>query len=80
MKRTIYRIQWHGTAWRIAGVNGVPAALREHRTRDVAVAVGVLLCRLAQARGTLAQLVLHGQDGRIKWERTYGRDPARFKG
>ena len=27
-----------------------------------------------------AQVVLHGKDGRIRWERTYGRDPKRRKG
>ncbi len=26
------------------------------------------------------QVVLHGKDGRIRWERTYGRDPKRRKG
>jgi hypothetical protein len=44
------------------------------------VAAGVLACRLDQAHGIAAQLVLHGQDGRIRWERTYGQDPRRSPG
>lgn len=30
--------------------------------------------------GKLSQVVLHGRNGRIRWERTYGKDPARYPG
>jgi hypothetical protein len=30
--------------------------------------------------GELGQLVVHGKDGRIRFEATYGRDPRRYKG
>jgi hypothetical protein len=79
MKRAVYRVQCLDGKWHLGGPR-VPSALRWLRTRDQAVAAGVLACRLDQAHGIAAQLVLHGQDGRIRWERTYGQDPRRSPG
>lgn len=79
MKRLIYRAQFMGGEWHVGGP-AVPKALRWLRTRDQAIEVGRLLCALARARGSLAQLVLHGRDGKIRWERTYGADPRRTPG
>jgi hypothetical protein len=37
-------------------------------------------CRGLLESGVLSQLVIHGMDGRIQTEHTYGRDPKRSKG
>ena len=79
MKRQDYRVQFIGGEWHVGGP-AVPKALLWLRTRDQAVEVGRLLCALTLARGGRAQLVLHGKDGRIRWERTYGADPRRTPG
>lgn len=38
------------------------------------------LAKAELARGGLAQLVVHGRNGKIQEERTYGKDPRRSKG
>lgn len=79
MKRAIYRVQFMGGEWHVGGP-AVPKALHWLRTRDQAIEVGRLLCRLALLKDEGAQLVLHGKDGKIRWERTYGADPRRTPG
>ena len=50
-------------------------------TQKSAISYAVDLCRQTwHDDGRPAQLVLHGKNGRIRWERTYGHDPRRFKG
>ena len=44
------------------------------------VARGRAAGRTWWSRGQTAQLVVHGRDGRIRFENTYGRDPVRRKG
>lgn len=84
MKRAVIRVQHLAGRWHVGG-ESVPAPLRWHTGKSAAVAVGVLLCRLIEARhpqSQFAQLVVHGRDGRIQWESTYPRssDPRRSRG
>lgn len=76
MKRAVYRVQFVGGEWHVGGPD-VPKPLHWLRTSDQAIEVARLLCRLAHGRGRRAQLVLHGKNGKIRWERTYGADPVR---
>jgi hypothetical protein len=89
MKRIVYRVTYRpkgylnsGQArWRIAwhGLAGAPCHLwADTQTAAVKQAVGG--ARNHWRDGRHAQVVLHGRNGRIRWERTYGRDPRRSKG
>lgn len=77
MKRIVYRIQWVGY-WRIQ-INGKPTRT-QYLTQAEAVGDARRSARSDHAIGKLAQVVLHGKNGRIRWERTYGKDPKRRKG
>ena len=60
-----------------AGVN----PLKEARTKAQAVRLGACIARdIRRKKGTITQLAVHGKDGRICFERTYGLDPRRSKG
>jgi hypothetical protein len=76
VKRTIFRIVTHKHGgWAVLGDYG-----RRWATQDAAVAYYAMQCRRILEAGGRAQLVLHGRDGRIRWERTYAADPRRSKG
>lgn len=77
MKRIVYRITPAGKAWRVRITGGDSWTVGKQAD---AVALAVTEARQIKARGLLAQVVLHGRDGRIRWERTYGRDPRRHRG
>lgn len=81
MRRITLRVQKFGDAWYVTGI-GVPQRLRWQDRKREAVDVAVLVARLAEARGKLAQVVIHTADGRIQEERTYPRssDPRRSRG
>lgn len=87
-KRVVYRIgpgrPYGGWAIRIFGLpnsRGSRGPLRHWRkTQAEAIAFATGGARLTLNAGELAQVVLHGRDGRIRWERTYGADPKRSKG
>lgn len=49
---------------------------RRCATKEEAVAVAKLLAM----QNPLGQIVVHGRDGRIQYEHTYGWDPVRHKG
>ena len=54
-----------------------------HKTQRDALREAVTMAyRHIFCAGRLSQVVLHGKDGRIRWERTYPRssDPKRSKG
>ena len=80
MKRVIYRIMCFDGRWHIGGPRIVKAD-RWHATKTAAVGLASALCRWRwRIGGQLSQLVIHKRDGTIEEERTYGRDPRRFKG
>ena len=49
-------------------------------TKEEALEAGKDLCNKLNDSGTLAQLVVHRQDGSIETEFTYGADPRRSPG
>ena len=71
-KRNLNLLDWVLTA------PGEP--VRKFFTQRAAIRIGAAIGRDLLHHGYLAQLVCHGKSGRILWERTYGRDPKRFKG
>jgi hypothetical protein len=76
MKRIIFRIQHKSRFWEIKSAGYANAFERQID----AVRHAVLYCRNLLDNGQTSQLVLHGKDGRIRWERTYGKDPRRSRG
>lgn len=83
MKRLVYRVRLARGKEREKGTWVVvcpDASLRFWSYKLEAVNDGRALGRLALASRHLAQLVVHNRDGRIAFENTYGRDPARRKG
>ena len=81
MKRIVYRIKYNkreACPWEIKWPHsGLTAG---YSTQAEVVAFAVSRARADWRAGQPAQVVLHGKDGRIRWERTYGRDPKRRKG
>ncbi len=79
-KRTVARVQWHAATkqW-VVTVGGhvfAPCDAKAHLVKRAALHMR----RLHELGGFNAQLVVHGKDGRIQFERTYGADPKRSKG
>lgn len=80
MKRDIYRIQFIVDRWHLGGP-GVALVDRWHAVKTTAVHAGAGLARSRWLTfGKLGQLVIHGKDGKIQSERTYGKDPRRYRG
>jgi hypothetical protein len=76
MKRQIYRVRRFKRHWGV-WLNGAPSPIWWvwHKANAVALAK-----RLVRVIGYPAQLVVHGIDGRIQREWTYGKDPRRSCG
>jgi hypothetical protein len=78
-KRTVFRIHWDAATALWVAVVG------QHVVFATSVK-GVLLQafhangRLLKSQGYLSQLVVHGKNGKIQTEYTYGADPRRTKG
>lgn len=81
MKRNVYRVQHKG---RLAGwcvLLGRTVLCAGYPSQREAVREAASTARSDWIiYGKPAQLVLHGRDGRIRWERTYGRDLRRTRG
>lgn len=77
--RAVYRVTWsrREAEWWVRLPTG---AASRHGTRADAVGHGRELARWDWDHGKLAQLVVHRRDGKIAFERTYGRDPRRRRG
>ena len=76
MKRCVIRVVWRGDAWAVEH-----GQLRVKLARQsLAVNFARFLAGEHHTSGGLAQVVLHGKAGRIRWERTYGADPRRTPG
>ena len=77
VKRYKAVVQHSETAgWMLVTAN----AVAKYSTKKQTVAAGVELCRRVWESGSLSQLLIKGLDGKIKSERTYGKDPERSKG
>lgn len=84
-KRVVYRVHYVGRekVWAVtmASLDGVKIRIYSLRTKRDATDSAVIEARGRwRLAGQLTQVVVHGKDGRISWERTYGQDPARRKG
>lgn len=80
MKRAIYRVRWSCGEWVLRTPKGTDVN-QPGRTKRAVVSMGRRLARTRwEDRGEPTQLVIHGRDGRIQTEHTYGRDPERFGG
>lgn len=86
MKRRIIRVRWY-TCHRKWGYRRPATCTATNageevrvRTKQTAVAWAREDCHLLRKAGFLCQLVVHGKNGRIQYENTYGRDPRRYKG
>lgn len=63
--------------WQLGVVAGPSRILRRSRTKAAAVKYATTLAR---SRRHIGQVVVHGMDGKIQSEMTYGADPVRTKG
>lgn len=80
VKRTVFRVQrvrrgfrgWDVTTKR----DGRAEVLTTYYSQANAIRWAVVAARDARP----SQVVLHGLNGRIRWERTYGADPKRSPG
>ena len=81
-KRIVYRVKWAvgDHRWHVRWNSPVGAGLLRADTQNRAVELAVRWAREDLADSRLAQVVVHGKNGRIRFERTYGRDPKRRKG
>ena len=78
-KRIIYRVRWDRPS-RLWFTRRGHRIVSTDTLKRVAVIIARMTCRRVWANGRLAQLVVHGQNGRIQREATYRRDPRRRKG
>jgi hypothetical protein len=53
--------------------------VRTYRIKVLAIEDGRILCRTLWNKGRPAQLVVHGRQGKIQFESTYGKDPKRYR-
>jgi hypothetical protein len=76
MKRVIYHVTSAGDAWRVKRVGARRAAsVCADKRKAVAKAKA-----LASKSSQLGQVRVHGSDGDIQTEYTYGADPRRSRG
>ena len=75
MRRKIYRVYWRGSAWAVRH----PRDRRPIRCagKKDALQVAKWLAFFSRAPG---QVIVHGKNGRIQTEWTYGSDPRRTRG
>lgn len=71
---------WHVLRGNLTPLRGPSAAISQHRWKFAAVASAVRLAKAIRKSGGLSQVVVHGRNGRIQFEWTYGADPKRSQG
>lgn len=87
-KRRVYRVRWvkERTCWIFAvffrgkSVYDGDSAWGANLIKKDCVDAAAACCRDRLATGKTSQLVVHNKDGRVAFERTYGKDPRRSKG
>lgn len=85
--RVVYRVTpiggsrlWHVLRGNLTPLRGPSAEVSQHRWKFAAVLSAQRLAKAVRREGGLSQVVIHGRDGRIQLEWTYGADPKRTKG
>ena len=74
-KRTVYHVT-KGSDWSVKK-EGADRASATAPTKAAAIERAV---ELAKNSGSLAQVKIHNEDGKIASERTYGQDPRKYQG
>ena len=77
MPRKVFHSVPSDGVWKVRS-NG--RTVSQHRTQRASEKAAVRASRRVEAKGGLAQAVLHKANNRIREERTYGRDPRRSRG
>lgn len=77
MARKVYHSVPTDSGWKVESKG---RRISTHRTQAGAEKAAVKAGRRAESKGGLGQAVLHKANGRIREERTYGRDPRRSRG
>ncbi|MDQ7827019.1 MAG: DUF2188 domain-containing protein [Candidatus Eremiobacteraeota bacterium] len=75
MVRKKYHVVPHNSTWAVKEEH-LPDPLSTHRTKEEAVAAARALAKQSQP----AQVFVHGEDGKIQEEYTYGSDPHESPG
>lgn len=79
-RRVVYRVKPSGAGWRLTLPERGGGSRFFFRKTD-AVAKARFFARARwEERVEPAQLVVHKRNGRVQYERTYGRDPRRHVG
>ena len=76
MNRKIYHVVMRSEAWHVRRTR----ARRSSGCHESKAAAIVQARALASRRGSLGQVVVHGRDGKVQTEWTYGKDPRRTRG
>jgi len=79
-KRVVFRVRWilQPKSWEVHRDGEMVKTLQR---KSSAIHDGARLARdTYESEGTPTQLVIHGKNGKIQSERTYGNDPRRSKG
>jgi hypothetical protein len=74
-KRQIYHVTPHEKGWQVKK-EGAERAASIHPTKEEAIRDAVTLAKKAD----LGQVKIHKRTGEIQEERTYGKDPERYRG
>lgn len=78
-RRHVMRVKPVKRGWKLTNA-GIDRAVDVFPKKMDALAVGRSIAQQIWREGGLAQVVVHGKDGKIQKEWTYGRDPRRFPG
>ncbi len=82
-KRIVFSVRWiHAdSSWSFVRGSNEDIGFDQYTTKTKAVKIGSRYCRdLRNSEGTPTQLRVFNKNGRISFERTYGRDPRRYEG
>jgi len=74
-ERQVYHVTPHEKGWQVKK-EGAEKATSIHETKKEAVENAVALAKKAD----LGQVKIHKRTGEIQEERTYGKDPRRYRG
>ena len=74
-KRKVFHVVGNRDSWDVKP-EGIGQSVSHHRSKDAAVQTA----RTIAKNQDLGQVKIHGTDGKIQTEYTYGKDPRRTKG
>lgn len=76
-QRQVFHSSPSGDGWKVTQSG---RTISNHATQASAEDEAIRLAKKAESDGGLGQAVLHKSDGKIREERTYGKDPKRTPG